>query len=137
MGNFPLFNHLLALCVPQPGHSTMGRRLLQTDLVRVQGSSQGLGRCGSTSGPRLGHTASIPRKRRGKWSLFCQLVALCVHRPGHIRRGGGCFKSTEIYVKGGPQGPGRCARCIGPSAEGTGCRSSTRSAMIGAYFVKF
>jgi hypothetical protein len=37
--------------VPQPGHSTMGRRLLQTDLVRVQGGSQGPSRCGRYFGP--------------------------------------------------------------------------------------
>jgi hypothetical protein len=88
-------------------------------------------------GPRLGRKASIPCKKRGTWSLFCQLVALCVHRPGHIRRGRRLLQTDMVCMKGGPQGPGRCVRCIGPSADGTGCRSSTRDGVIGPYFVKF
>jgi hypothetical protein len=45
-----------------------------------------------------GRWVSIPHQRRGSWPLFRQLLTLCVHRPGHKRRGGGCFKPTW-YVR--------------------------------------
>ena len=47
---------------------------------------------------------SIPHQRRGNWPLFRQLLILWVYRPGHKRRGGGCFKPTW-YVCGGSPGP--------------------------------
>jgi hypothetical protein len=51
-----------------------------------------------------GHGVSIPHQRRGNWPLFRQLLILWVYRPGHKRRGGGCFKPTW-YVCGWSPGP--------------------------------
>jgi hypothetical protein len=70
----PLFDHLLALCVPQPGHSAMGRRLLQTDLVRVQGGSQGSGRCGRCFGLSAGAHGVDPAQKTHS-SLSCSLLS--------------------------------------------------------------
>jgi hypothetical protein len=39
-GNWSLFGQLLTLRVYRPGHNTTRQRLLQTDLVRVQGGPQ-------------------------------------------------------------------------------------------------
>ena len=46
-GNWPLFRQLLILWVYRPGHKRRGRRLLQTDLVRVRGvpKAERCGRC--------------------------------------------------------------------------------------------
>jgi hypothetical protein len=41
-----------------------------------------------------GYDVSIPHQRRDNLPLFRQLLTLCVYRPGHNRRGGGCFKPT-------------------------------------------
>ncbi len=40
-------------------------------------------------------------------------------------------------VYGGPKGPVRYVRCLGPSLEGTGCRSLIRNGVICPYFVNF
>jgi hypothetical protein len=46
----PYFGQLLTFCVHNPGHNTMRRRLLQTDLVRVQGGPKGQGSVTDASG---------------------------------------------------------------------------------------
>jgi hypothetical protein len=90
-----------------------------------------------------GHGVSIPHQRRGNWPLFRQLVALCVYRPGHKRRGGVCFKpawyvrrvvlsaprlhqTDVVRVQGGSQGPVRSGRCFGSLAGCMGRISNTK-----------
>ncbi len=135
--NLPLFDHLVALCVPQTGHNTMGRRLLQTDLGRVQVGSQGSGRCGRYFGPSAGANSVDPAQNTREIVLILSTCGpLCASPRAHTT-GRRLLRTDLVCMKGGPQGPGRCVRCTGPSAEGTGCRSSIRCGITGPYFVKF
>ncbi len=97
-GSWLLYCQLLALSGHRQGHNTTGRRLLQTYLVRVQDGLQGPGRFGRWPGPSVEGTGCRSPTRDGVIGPHFVFLTLWVYRPGHKRRGGGCFKPTW-YVR--------------------------------------
>ena len=81
-----------------------------------------------------GRGASIQQRRLGNRPLFGQLLNLYVHRQGHNTTGRRLRQIDLVCSQGCPQGPGRCARCLGSSAGGTGRRSSIKGGVIGLFF---
>ena len=49
--------------------------------------------------------ASIQHHLWGNWPLFGYFLTFSVHRLGHTRRGGGCFKQTWYVSRMVPRAP--------------------------------
>jgi hypothetical protein len=64
------FLSAFALLCALPRAQTTGRLLLQTDLVRMKGCSQGFGRCGRCFGPSAGAHGVDPAPKAGYLALF-------------------------------------------------------------------
>ena len=63
--------------------------------------------------------------------VFGQLFDYLCAQPRAQTTGLWLLQSDLIRVHGGPQGPGRCDRCFGPSEWGTAILSTYNGAVIG------
>ena len=129
---------LLNLYVHRQGHNTTGRRLRQIDLVCSQGGPQGPGRCVRCLGSSAGGTERRSSIKGGVIGLFfpATFYPPCAS-PRAQTAGRRLHKTVLVRVQSGPQGPGRCARCPGPSAVGTRRRSTTKGGVICTFGATF
>ncbi len=124
----PLLGHLFVFCVHHPGNNTMGRRLLQRDLVRGQGGSQGSGGCGRCIGPSVG--ANGRRRSSTRGGVTGPHFAKCVFFPGHSATGRRLLRTSAVCAQGGPQGPKKSGRCFGPLTGCTGVYQAPKNSNL-------
>ncbi len=77
-----------------------------------------------------GQGTSILHQMWGNRPLFRQPFTLYVHRPGLNATGRRLLQTDLVRAQGGPQDPGRCARCPEPSVGGTERRPAPESGRL-------